>query len=250
MLAFATGPHDGDVADVVLEWGFAAAVRHGRAVVAPTAPSPAELGDDGTISFSLDTWSSAVIVLRTRHRPHPLRTGPPALPARPHPGRRRHDRSPADTRGAPSSWSPRSPSATPLSLGLAYFDLVSVPAWVVEPAISLSIVAAAVLAIRGRGERRPAMDRRADRPRPRARLRLEPRQPRGRDLAAVGRTRRVQHRHRRRPDRVRAGGHRWHLGRVAKFLDHRIVWVRTAVAASAAVVGVAWTVTRLAELPI
>ncbi len=35
------------------------------------------------------------------------------------------------------------------SLVLAYFDLISIPAGIVEPAISMSIVAAAVLAIRG-----------------------------------------------------------------------------------------------------
>ena len=67
-----------------------------------------------------------------------------------------------------------------VSLCLAYFDLISVPAGLVEPAISLSIVAAAVLAIRGRAERRPTVDRRRHRSRPRARLRVEPRQPRRR----------------------------------------------------------------------
>ena len=38
------------------------------------------------------------------------------------------------------------------SLCLAYFDVVSIPAQWVEPAISLSVVAAAVLAIRGKGD--------------------------------------------------------------------------------------------------
>ena len=38
------------------------------------------------------------------------------------------------------------------SLCLAYFDIVSIPAQWVEPAISLSIVAAAVLAIRRKGD--------------------------------------------------------------------------------------------------
>ena len=38
------------------------------------------------------------------------------------------------------------------SLGLAYFAVVSIPAHWVEPAISLSIVAAALLAIRGNGD--------------------------------------------------------------------------------------------------
>ena len=47
-----------------------------------------------------------------------------------------------------------------ISLCLAYFDVISVPAGLVEPAIALSIVAAAVLVISRPHRRRAALDRR------------------------------------------------------------------------------------------
>lgn len=59
VLVLATGPHDGDVTDVELDWGFD---KWSGAVVLshPDGTVAGELGDDGTITFSLDAWSSAV----------------------------------------------------------------------------------------------------------------------------------------------------------------------------------------------
>ena len=148
MLAFATGPHDGDVDDVELEWGFDGPVN--TFVLSSTDRAvTGQLSDDGTISFSLDNWSStqSFFELGLDH----IRFGPDHLlfllvltlavagtTVSKATTRRTVKLVTAFTIGHA------------VSLGLAYFDLVSVPAWLVEPAISLSIVAAAVLAIGGR----------------------------------------------------------------------------------------------------
>ncbi len=136
-----------------------------------------------------------------------------------------------------------------VSLGLAYFDLISIPTWVVEPAISLSIVVAAVLAIRGRAdETRPWIAAvvglvhglgfasslgglgvaTAQRFAALAAFNL------GIDVAQTAFV-------------LLVIGALWVCGRL---FAGRVVWVRVAVAASAAVFGVAWTASRLAELPI
>ena len=131
-----------------------------------------------------------------------------------------------------------------ISLCLAYFDVISVPAAVVEPAISLSIVAAAVLVMRGRSDEAPALDRGPDRSGPRAGLRLEPRQPRRGHLPAsaalaafnvgidVAQTAVV----------LMIVAALWFA---SKGLVDRMAWVRIPTAALAAVIGLAWTASRL-----
>ena len=154
MLALASGPHDGDVTDVELDWGLdgpstTVVLSHADGAVT------GQLGDDGSISFSLDGWSSATSFfgLGIDH----IRFGPDHLlfllvltlavvgtTVSTATTRRTIELVTAFTLGHA------------VSLGLAYFELISIPAWVVEPAISLSIVAAAVLALRGRAsEARP-----------------------------------------------------------------------------------------------
>ena len=148
MLVLASGPHDGDVANVELEWSLDGPSN----IVVLSHPDGAvtgQLGDDGSISFSLGGWSSAMsfFELGIDH----IRFGPDHLlfllvltlavvgtTVSRTTTRRTVELVTAFTVGHA------------ISLGLAYFELISIPAWLVEPAISLSIVAAAVLALRGR----------------------------------------------------------------------------------------------------
>ena len=154
MLFLASGPHDGNVTEIELEWTFESPstevlLAHPDGVIA------AELGDDRTVEVSLGAWSSATSFfgLGIDH----IRGGPDhvlfllvlTLAV-------------AGTSLTPgTSW--RTVKLVTaftighaISLCLAYFDLITVPAGLVEPAISLSIVAAAVLAIRGRaGDAKP-----------------------------------------------------------------------------------------------
>ncbi len=247
MLAFATGPHDGDVNDVELDWGFGGPVDT-FVLTSSDGAVTGQLGDDGAISFSLDTLSSAqsFFELGIDH----IRFGPDHLlfllvltlavagtTVTASTTRRTVKLVTAFTLGHA------------VSLGLAYFDLVSVPAWVVEPAISLSIVAAAVLAIVGRAsDARPWIA---------ALIGLVHGLGFASSLGSLGvvtsqrfvalaafnfgidvaQTMFVL---------VVIGG----LWLANRLLDERVVWVRTAVASSAALVGMAWTVSRLAELPI
>ena len=247
MLAFATGPHDGDADDVELDWGFGGPKDTFLLTFADGAMT-GQLSDDGSISFSLDTVSSATsfFELGIDH----IRFGPDHLlfllvltlavagtTVTATTTRRTVKLVTAFTLGHA------------VSLGLAYFDLVSVPAWLVEPAISLSIVAAAVLAIVGRAsDARPWIA---------ALIGLVHGLGFASSLGSLGvvtsqrfvalaafnfgidvaQTIFVL---------VVIGG----LWLANRLLDQRVVWVRTAVASSAALVGMAWTVSRLAELPI
>ena len=147
-LVFASGPHDGDVSDVALEWTFdspqtAVVLSHPDGVIS------GQLGGDRTVDFSLGAWSSAssFFTLGIEH----IRFGPDHLLFL----------LVLTLTVAGASVSTGSAWRTlklvtaftighAISLCLAYFDLISVPAAIVEPAISLSIVAAAVLAIWGR----------------------------------------------------------------------------------------------------
>lgn len=246
VLVLATGPHDGDVTHVEFEWGFDGP---STTVVLSDADGAVtgDLGDDGTIDFSLDTWSSAVsfFELGIDH----IRSGPDHLlfllvltvavagaTVNAATTRRTIELVTAFTLGHA------------VSLALAYFDLVSVPAWIVEPAISLSIVAAAALAIRGRtGEARPWIAGlvglvhglgfasslgslgvvTAQRVPALAAFNL------GIDVAQTVFV-------------LLVIGALWLVGQL---LAHRVAWVRVAIASSAAMFGVVWTVARLAAIP-
>ncbi len=147
-LVLASGPHDGEVTHVELGWRFDGA---SNTVVLSHADGAVtgDLGDDGSISFSLDGWSSArsFFDLGIDH----IRFGPDHLLFLL-----------VLTLAVVGTTVSRATTCRTIelvtaftlghavSLGLAYFELISIPAWVVEPAISISIVAAAVLAIRGR----------------------------------------------------------------------------------------------------
>lgn len=153
-LIFASGPHDGSVTDVALEWSFVSPQTE-VVLTHPDGLVTSQLSDQGTVEFSLGAWSSATSFfgLGIEH----IRFGPDHLLFL----------LVLTLTVAGSSVNRRSAWRTvklvtaftighAISLGLAYFDLISVPAALVEPAISLSIVAAAVLAIWGRaGDARP-----------------------------------------------------------------------------------------------
>lgn len=147
VLVLASGPHDGDVTDLALAWGFNSpstkVVLHDSDGVVT-----GDLGDDDTITFSLSTWSSArsFFDLGVDH----IRFGPDhllfllvlTLAAV------------GTTITRATTW--RAVKLVTaftvghaISLALAYSEVISVPASIVEPAISLSIVAAAVLTVRG-----------------------------------------------------------------------------------------------------
>lgn len=147
MLVLVSNPFDGEVNDVEVDWTFNSPSSSvvlsdaGGAVVG-------EFSETGTATFTLDTWSSATsfFALGIEH----IQFGPDhllfllvltlAVAGT------------AVTRN--TSW--RAVKLVTaftighaISLSLAYFDVISIPAAIVEPAISLSIVGAAVLAIRG-----------------------------------------------------------------------------------------------------
>ena len=148
-LAFVTGrPHDGDVEDVTLEWRFHSAtptvvLSHPGGVVA------GELSADRTVAFTLGAWASmaSFFALGIEH----IRSGPDHLlfllvltlaVA-------------GTTVDKSTAWRmvklvTAFTVGHALSLGLAYFDVISLPAGLVEPAIALSIVAAAALVVVGR----------------------------------------------------------------------------------------------------
>ncbi len=153
-LVFATGPHDGEVGEVTLDWAFDSPST--EVVLADSdGVVVAELSGDGTASFSLGTWASVSSFFRlgVDH----IRFGPDHLlflfvltlaVA-------------GTTVTRDAAWrTVKLVTAFTIghaaSLCLAYFDLITVPTDLVEPAISLSIVAAALLAMRGRAnEARP-----------------------------------------------------------------------------------------------
>ena len=149
-IIFATGPHDGDVSRVDLSWTFTSPTDQ-VVLSGPDGLVTGRLGDDGTTSISLDAASTVRSFFLTGLD---------------------HVRSGLDhllflvvlTFAVVGSTISRATTwrvvklVTAFTIGhatslcLAYFDIVSVPAQWVEPAISLSIVAAAVLALRGKGE--------------------------------------------------------------------------------------------------
>ena len=149
-ILFATGPHDGDVSHVDLSWSFTSPTDQ-VVLSGPDGLVTGRLGDDGTASISLDAASTVRSFFLTGLD---------------------HVRSGLDhllflvvlTFAVVGSTVSRATAwrvvklVTAFTIGhatslcLAYFDIVSIPAQWVEPAISLSIVAAAVLALRGKGE--------------------------------------------------------------------------------------------------
>ena len=247
MLVLASGPHDGDVANVELEWSLDGPSN----IVVLSHPDGAvtgQLGDDGSISFSLDGWSSAMsfFELGIDH----IRFGPDHLlfllvltlavvgtTVSRTTTRRTIELVTAFTIGHA------------ISLGLAYFELISIPPWVVEPAISLSIVAAAVLALRGRAsDARPWIA---------GLIGLVHGLGFASSLGSLGvvTSQRVT--------ALAAFNFGIDIAQTAfvllvigalwlstQLLDRRVVWVRSSVAAGAAVFGIAWTVSRLAEIPL
>lgn len=147
VLVLASGPHDGEVGDLQLAWSFDSPL----ATVVLSYPDGAvtgRLGDAGTIAFSIGAWSSAVsfFSLGIEH----IQFGPDHLLFLV-----------VLTLAAAGATVTRSTAwrtvklvtaftlGHAISLGLAYFEVISVPAAIVEPAISLSIVVTAVFAIRG-----------------------------------------------------------------------------------------------------
>ncbi|MGA9278722.1 HupE/UreJ family protein [Ilumatobacter sp.] len=247
MLVLASGPHDGEVTEVEVDWRFDGPSTN-IVLSHPDGAVTGELGDDGTASFSLGAVSSATsfFKLGIDH----IRFGPDHLlfllvltlavagtTITTQTARRTVKLVTAFTLGHA------------VSLGLAYFELVSVPAWVVEPAISLSIVAAAVLAIRGRA--------RDARPWIAALVGLIHGLGFASSLGGLGVAT---------SQRLLALG-AFNLGidiaqtlfvllvvaalwLFSLVLDQRVVWVRTAAATGCAVFGVLWTASRLADLPI
>ncbi len=247
MLVLASGPHDGDVAHVELDWSLdgpsnTVVLSH------PDGAVTGDLGEGGSISFSLGGWSSAIsfFELGIDH----IRFGPDHLlfllvltlavvgtTVSRTTTRKTIELVTAFTIGHA------------ISLGLAYFELISIPAWVVEPAISLSIVAAAVLAIRGRAnDARPWIA---------GLIGLVHGLGFASSLGSLGVVT---------SQRITALaafnvgidiaqtvfvllviGALWLC---TQLLAGRVVWVRTSVAAGAAMFGIAWTVSRLAEIPV
>ena len=146
VLVVALGPHDGEVADVELDWAF---VGPSSTVVLshPGGAVSADLGDDGTVAFSLGAWASAVsfFVIGVEH----IRDGPDHLLfllvlTVTVVGRALDAASARRTVVLVTAFT----VGHALSLCLAYLALISVPASIVEPAISSSVVVAAVLALR------------------------------------------------------------------------------------------------------
>lgn len=149
-LFFATGPHDGDVSTVALAWSFTSP-GHEVLLTAPDVSVAGKLSDEGTSSFSLDAASAAYSFFASGVD---------------------HVRSGLDhllflvvlTFAVIGSAVTRATAwrvvklVTAFTIGhatslcLAYFDVVSIPAEWVEPAISLSIVAAAALALLRKGD--------------------------------------------------------------------------------------------------
>ena len=148
-IAFATGPHDGDVSEVALSWTFTSPTEDAL-LTGPDGTVSGRLDRDGTARFSLDAGAtlSSFFATGIDH----VRLGPDHLLFLV-----------VLTLAVVGSTVTRATTGRVVqlvtaftvghatSLTLAYFDVVSVPAHWVEPAISLSIVAAAVVALRGGG---------------------------------------------------------------------------------------------------
>jgi hypothetical protein len=147
-LVFATSPYRSTVSNVGFEWEFTS--KSPNVVLSRSAGAIASsLGDDGGVDFSLSAWASAkaFFVLGIDH----IRSGLDHLlflvvltlavvgtMVNAAATRRVVKLVTAFTIGHG------------ISLALAYFDVISVPAPVVEPAIALSIAVVAGLALRGK----------------------------------------------------------------------------------------------------
>ena len=147
---FATEPRDGDISEIDVAWSFTSPSDQ-VVLSGPDVLVTGELSDDGAATFTLDATSTARSFFRTGID---------------------HVVSGLDhllflvvlTFAVVGSAVTRSSAwrviglVTAFTIGhatslcLAYFDVVSVPARWVEPAIALSIVVAAVLALRGKGD--------------------------------------------------------------------------------------------------
>ncbi|MGB3184291.1 MAG: HupE/UreJ family protein [Ornithinimicrobium sp.] len=149
-IALATGPHDGDVSSVDLSWSFTSPDTD-IVLSGPDGLVTGQLSDDGTSSFSLGAGSttrsffaSGIDHVRTG-LDHMLFLVVLTFAVV------------GSTVSRATTWRVLA-LVTAFTLGhatslcLAYFDVVSIPTAWVEPAISLSIVVAAVLALRGKGE--------------------------------------------------------------------------------------------------
>ncbi len=147
---FATGPHDGAVSRVDVAWSLTSP-KGDVLVSGPEGTVAGRLGDDGAASISLNLAATArsFFVTGVDH----VRLGPDHLLFLV-----------VLTFAVVGSTVTRATIGRVVrlvtaftighatSLCLAYFAVVSVPAEWVEPAITLSIVAAAVLAVRGKGD--------------------------------------------------------------------------------------------------
>ena len=241
-VVFATGPHDGDVSELDLAWSFTSPTDAGDGV-RPRRSVAGRLGDDGTTSIALDATTTVRSFFLTGidhvslGLDHLLFLVVLTFAVV------------GSTVTRATTWrAVRLVTAFTIghatSLCLAYLGVVSVPAQWVEPAISLSIVAAAVLAVRGKGE--------GIRPWIAAVVGLVHGLGFASSLGDLG----------------LATGH--HVGALAAFnvgidvaqtivvllvtgaiwvseaLAERRDWLRTAVCASAGLIGLTWTISRLA----
>ncbi len=147
---FATGPHDGAVSQVTLKWSFTS--PSDRVLLSGADESvAAQLSEDGTASILLGAGATvrSFLVTGIDHvlfgLDHLLFLVVLTFAVV------------GSTVTRASAWRVVK-LVTAFTIGhatslcLAYFDLLSVPAQWVEPAIALSIVAAAVLAVRGKGD--------------------------------------------------------------------------------------------------
>ncbi|WP_148045200.1 HupE/UreJ family protein [Arthrobacter oryzae] len=147
-LAFVSGPFDGGLSQLAFSWGFNSP---GDTVVVSDADSAVvgQLSDDGTVTFTLDTWATATSFLRQGVE---------------------HIRLGLDhtlflvvlTLGVVGTQITRATAwrvvklvtaftvGHAVSLCLAYFSLLPVPAQIVEPAIGLSIAGVAALVVRSK----------------------------------------------------------------------------------------------------
>ncbi|PJJ78275.1 hydrogenase/urease accessory protein HupE [Salinibacterium amurskyense] len=145
-VAFASSEFEGDLNELTVSWSF---TSPSNAILFSDADSAilGHLSDDGVVSFALGTWATATSFLM-QGIDH-IQFGPDhllflivlALGV-------------VGVKKGRAVWWPAVKLVTAFTLGhaislcLAYFGLVNIPAGVVEPLIALSIVAAAVLALR------------------------------------------------------------------------------------------------------
>ncbi|MGA7436218.1 MAG: HupE/UreJ family protein [Solirubrobacterales bacterium] len=144
-LIFVAGPFDGDTGEVVLGWDFESPTSH-VVLSYPDGLVTGELSDENTVTFSLGTWAS-VKSFFTQGIEH-IRFGPDHLLfllvlTLAVAGAAVNKSTAWQTVKLVTAFT----VGHAISLCLAYFDVISVPAGVVEPVIALSIVVAAVLVI-------------------------------------------------------------------------------------------------------